>query len=154
MPSSSDRTALPQARQDVLQTWFRLARVYQKIQRQLDRILDEAGLTLPQFDVLANLGMSEGITQQQLAERLLVTKGNVCGLLDRMESAGLVERRPSSTDRRANHLHLTEKGRSSLKAAFPVHLGLIQQCIGALSTAEQTKLDELLGKIESADFYQ
>src|SRR6476660_3503508 len=139
MTSGMDRTPLPQARQEVLQTWLGLARVYQKIQRQLDRILDEAGLTLPQFDVLANLGMSEGITQQQLAERLLVTKGNVSGLLDRMESAGLVERRPSPTDRRANHLHLTEKGRSSLKAAFPVHLGLIQQCMDGLSAAEHAK---------------
>ena len=154
MPSSSDRTVLPQARQDVLQTWLRLARVYQKIQRQLDRILDDAGLTLPQFDVLANLGMSEGITQQQLAERLLVTKGNVCGLLDRMELAGLVERRPSPTDRRANHLHLTEKGKVALKTAFPVHLGLIQQWMERLSAAEQTKLNDLLGKIESTDFYQ
>ncbi len=146
-----ERTPLPQAKQDVLQVWLRLARVYQKMQRQLDRILDEAGLTLPQFDVLANLGMSEGITQQALAERLLVTKGNVCGLLDRMESAGLVERRPSPTDRRANHLYLTEQGRAALKAAFPVHLGLIQQCMGQLSGAEQAKLDELLGKLEVAD---
>jgi MarR family transcriptional regulator, organic hydroperoxide resistance regulator len=151
MPSSNERTALPQAKQEVLQTWLRLARVYQKVQRQLERILDNARLTLPQFDVLANLGMSEGISQQELAERLLVTKGNVCGLLDRMESAGLVERRPSPTDRRANRLYLTDKGRSSLKAAFPVHLGLIQQCMDGLSAAEHAKLDELLGKIESCE---
>src|SRR3954462_13831725 len=114
--TSSDRTARPQARQDVLRTWLHLARVYQKIQRRLERILDDAGITLPQFDVLANLGMSEGINQQQLAQRLLVTKGNVCGVIDRMESAGLVERRPSPADRRANHLYLTDKGRVSLKA--------------------------------------
>ncbi len=151
MPASSDRTALPQGRQDVLQTWLRLARVYQKIQRQLERILDDADLTLPQFDVLANLGMSEGITQQELAERLLVTKGNVCGLLDRMESAKLVERRPSPTDRRANRLYLTDKGRSSLKAAFPVHLGLIQECMEQLTAAEQAKLNDLLGKIEASN---
>jgi len=151
MASSSERNALPQAKQDVLQTWLRLARVYQKVQRGLDHILDDAGLTLPQFDVLANLGMSEGITQQELAERLLVTKGNVCGLLDRMESADLVERRPSPTDRRANHLFLTDKGRASLKAAFPVHLGMIQECLGRLTGAEQSELDELLGKIESAN---
>ena len=149
--SSADRTPLPQAKQDVLQVWLRLARVYQRIQRQLDRILDDAGLTLPQFDVLANLGMSEGITQQELAQRLLVTKGNVCGVLDRMETAGLVQRRPSPTDRRANGVFLTDKGRSALKAAFPVHLGLIQECTSCLTDTELTKLDDLLGKIESAD---
>src|SRR5579859_5616878 len=128
MIPSSERTTLPQAKQDVLQAWLRIVRVYQKVERQLERILDEADLTLPQFDVLANLGMSEGITQQELAVRLLVTKGNVCGLLDRMEAAGLVERRPSPTDRRANHLYMTDTGRLALKAAFPVHLGLIQEC--------------------------
>ena len=151
MASSSERTTLPQARHDVLQAWLRIVRVYQKVERQLERILDEADLTLPQFDVLANLGMSEGITQQELAERLLVTKGNVCGLLDRMETAGLVERRPSPTDRRANHLYMTDRGRLALKAAFPVHLGLIQECFEQLTSAEQAKLDELLGKIESSD---
>jgi len=146
-----NRTSLPQAREGVLQTWLRLARVYQKIQRQLERILDNAGLTLPQFDVLANLGMSEGITQQELAERLLVTKGNVCGLLDRMESAGWVQRKPSMQDRRANHIYLTDKGRAALQAAFPIHLGLIQQCLAPLSTVQQAQLNELLDQIESSD---
>ena len=51
------------------------------------------GMTLPQFDVLATLWHGEGITQQELASRLLVTKGNVVGLIDRLCTAGLVERR-------------------------------------------------------------
>ena len=145
------RTPLPQARSDALQTWLKLARVHQKVQRQLDRLLDDCGLTLPQFDVLANLGMSEGITQQELAERLLVTKGNVCGLLDRMESAGWVKRTPSSDDRRANRIHLTPRGRTALQSAFPVHLGLIQRCLAPLSSVDQARLNDLLTKIESHD---
>jgi DNA-binding MarR family transcriptional regulator len=144
-------TPLPQAQPGVLQTWLRLARVYQNLQRHLDRVLSDCDLTLPQFDVLANLGMSDGITQQELAQRLLVTKGNVCGLLDRMESAGLVQRRPSPQDRRANHLHLTAKGRSALKSAFPIHLGIINQTFAELSPSDHTRLNDLLEKLDPSN---
>jgi DNA-binding MarR family transcriptional regulator len=145
------KVSLVSGQDPALQAWLGLFRVYQKMQRQVQRILEGAGLTAAQFDVLANLGMSEGITQQELAGRLLVTKGNVCGLLDRMEAAGLVERRPDPTDRRANRLHLTRQGRAALRKAFPAHLGLVGQCMGALSSAEQSSLASLLARIEQAE---
>jgi DNA-binding MarR family transcriptional regulator len=148
--SSARKVSLIRGQDSSLQAWLGLVRVHQKMQRQLDRILESAGLTLPQFDVLANLGMAEGITQQELAERLLVTKGNVCGLLDRMESGGLVQRRPDARDRRANRLHLTREGRASLRGAFPAHLGLINECMSAISPAEQRTLAALLSRIEQA----
>ena len=143
--------SLPQAEDHTLSTWLQFARVFQKVQRRLDRVLDHAGLTIPQFDVLANLGMSDGITQQELAGRLLVTKGNVCGVLDRMESAGLVQRRADPRDRRANRLHLTERGRAALRDAFPAHLGVIQECLAPLSTREQAALRQLLRRVEAGD---
>ena len=52
-----------------------------------------------------------GITQQELAERLLVTKANVVGLIDRVSPAGWVERRADPEDRRVNRLYLTNAGR-------------------------------------------
>ena len=143
------KISLTQGEDPSLHTWLGLVRVYSRMQRALERVLDDAGLTLSQFDVLANLGMSEGITQQQLAERLLVTKGNVCGLLDRMEAAGLVQRKPDPEDRRTNRLHLTRAGRAALRKAFPAHLGLIQECFGAISGAEQQRLTQLLARIEN-----
>lgn len=143
------KISLTQGEDTSLHTWLGLVRVYSRMQRALERVLDEAGLTLPQFDVLANLGMSEGITQQELAERLLVTKGNVCGVLDRMESAGLVQRKPDPQDRRTNRLRLTRQGRSALRKAFPAHLGLIQECFGAISGSEQQRLAQLLARIEN-----
>ena len=145
------RISLAQAEDNTLQTWLGMARVCQRMQRQLDRVLDSAGLSLPQFDVLANLGMTEGITQQELARKLLVTKGNVCGLLDRMESSGLVERRPDPKDRRANRIYLTRAGRSALQEAFPAHMGLIQECFAGLSTAEQRTLNQLVARLEQSD---
>lgn len=145
------KVSLVSGQDPALRAWLGLFRVYQKMQRQVQRILEGAGLTAAQFDVLANLGMSEGITQQELAGRLLVTKGNVCGLLDRMEAAGMVERRPDSADRRANRVHLTRQGRAALRNAFPAHLGLVGQCMGAISTAEQQTLTSLLARIEQAE---
>src|SRR3954449_10321604 len=96
--------------------WIETVRVSQLGERQVVAVLSRHGLTLPQFDVVATLRFSEGVTQQELAERLLVTKGNVCGVLDRLEGLGWVERRPDPEDRRANRLHLTNAGRRKLDA--------------------------------------
>lgn len=152
-PAHSRRISLGLASDPSLQTWLALWQVCQKMQREMDGVLDDAGLTVPQFDVLANLGMSEGITQQELAERLLVTKGNVCGVLDRMESADLVERRPDPNDRRANRLYMTRQGRAALQNAFPAHLGVIQRCFQVLSPAEQRTLHQLVTRLGKAECF-
>ena len=106
------------------------------------------GLTLPQFDVLATLWHGEGITQQELAERLLVTKGNVVGLIDRVGAAGWVERRPDPEDRRANRLYLTDAGRQLLARAMPCQTALIQNVYGTLTEGELRLLHELLVRLE------
>ena len=90
-----------------------LLRFHNRLERCMAEALGVHGLTLPRFDVLATLWHGEGITQQELAERLLVTKGNVVGLIDRVSTAGWVERRPDPEDRRANRLYLTDAGRNS-----------------------------------------
>src|SRR6185312_3683449 len=72
--------------------WLRLARVYQKIDRASAEQLRRWGLSVAQFDVLAHIGAREGLSQQQLADSLLVTKGNVTQLLHRLEHDGLVRR--------------------------------------------------------------
>ncbi|NIQ93625.1 MAG: MarR family transcriptional regulator, partial [Desulfuromonadales bacterium] len=72
-----------------------------------------------QFDLLSQVAAEPGLSQQALADRLLVTKGNVCGLLDRMERDGLVERRRDEEDRRINQVHATDKGRSLFDGSAP-----------------------------------
>jgi DNA-binding MarR family transcriptional regulator len=124
-----------------------LVQSVESVQQRLAKVLEAAGLTLAQFDVLANLGMGEGVTQQELAEKLLVTKGNVVGLLDRMELAGLVERRADPADRRANRIHLTRRGREALREAFPAHLAVIRGALGRLSAADRQTLSGLLERI-------
>jgi DNA-binding MarR family transcriptional regulator len=105
------------------------------------------GLSIAQFDVLAQLGAHEGMTQQELADALLVTKGNVCQLLDRMEQAGLIKRRQ---DGRANRLFLTEKGRTMFGQVVPAQEKLIVELFSALTSGEQVRLLELLRKLDRA----
>ena len=78
--------------------WVALMRVFARMERRVTQLLAEHGLGHPQFEVLLNLAMGEGITQQELAERLLVTKGNVCVVLDKMEDKRWVERREDPVD--------------------------------------------------------
>ena len=155
LPESRARSrrsvGLPQAGGDALRTWLRLTQIYQLLQQKLGRVLESAGLTLPQFDVLANLGMTEGITQQELADKLLVTKGNVVGLLDRMESAGLLERRADPKDRRANRIFLTRTGREALHQTLPAHLAVIRRAMSRLSASDHQALFRLLEGIEVHD---
>lgn len=138
-------TDSPQARRPAILAWLRLARVFQKIDRLSADHLRCRGLSVAQFDILARLGGAEGITQQELADRLLVTKGNVCQLLDRMEQRGLLIRRQ---DGRANRLFLTEEGRALRDEVVPAHEAEIAACFETLSRSEQVQLGGLLRELD------
>jgi DNA-binding MarR family transcriptional regulator len=127
-----------------------LLRFHIRLERRMAEGLGVHGLTLPQFDVLATLWHGDGITQQELAERLLVTKGNVVGLIDRVSAAGWVERRPDPEDRRANRLYLTDTGRKLLAEAWPCQIALGQKVFGTLTQGELRLMHELLERLENA----
>jgi DNA-binding MarR family transcriptional regulator len=127
--------------------WFRLARSFLFIDRATADHLKAFDLSVAQFDVLAQVGAAEGITQQRLADALLVTKGNVCQLLDRMEARNLVERRPAESGR-AKHLYLTDEGRALQRAVVPAQEDLIDRCFASLSCEEQEQLAKILRKLE------
>ncbi len=131
-----------------LLAWMHLMRVFSRMQRREMCHLGRYNLTLAQFDVLARLSGSEGITQQALADQLLVTKGNVCGLIDRLSEQGLVERRSDPDDRRANLLFLTPKGRELAQQVVPAHQIVVSGLMGALDVEEQRQLLRLLRKLD------
>jgi DNA-binding MarR family transcriptional regulator len=132
-----------------VKVWVTFARVYNRLERRLGRVLAAHGLSLSQFDVLATLLHGEGITQQELAERLLVTKGNVVGLIDRVGAAGWVERRPDPDDRRANRLYLTDAGRKILSEVFPCHAADIQEAFGRFTEAELRQMHQWLERLDA-----
>lgn len=122
-----------------------MLRVGQKVDRALTAQLRRWDLNLAQFDVLAHVGANGGVTQQALADSLLVTKGNVAQLLSRMEGRGLIERRPMG---RANRLFLTGEGRRLFEEAIPAHEDLIAERLSVLSLEEQRQLLGLLRKLD------
>jgi DNA-binding MarR family transcriptional regulator len=128
-----------------VRAWLRLVHIFQKVQQATTGELRDAGLSVGQFDVLAQVGASEGLTQQQVADALLVTKSNVCQLLDRMERAGLVERQQHG---RTNHLYLTEEGKRLYERIVPAHERHLAELFAGLSTEEQTTLLRVLRKLD------
>jgi DNA-binding MarR family transcriptional regulator len=127
--------------------WLRLMRIYQKVDRASAEHLREWKLSVAQFDVLAHVGASEGMTQQELADSLLVTKGNVCQLLDKLEGRGLISRHQEG---RANRLFLTAEGQRLFDEVVPAHEAMIADRFSVLSGEEQTQLHELLRKFDRA----
>ena len=127
--------------------WMRLMRVYHKVDRASAEHLKGWGLSVAQFDVLARVGAEEGIKQQEVADSLLVTKGNVCQLLDKMEGRGLISRHREG---RINRLFLTAEGRRLYGEAVPAQEAMVSERLSVLSATEQAQLHELLRKLDRA----
>jgi DNA-binding MarR family transcriptional regulator len=127
--------------------WLRLARVYHKVDRASAEHLSTYGLSVGQFDVLAQVGAREGITQKELAEKLLVTKSNVCQILGRMEERGLVSRRQEG---RAKHLFLTKEGRRLFEEVVPSQEELIDRLLSSVPPEDHDLLSKTLGRLDRA----
>lgn len=127
--------------------WIRLARVCARIDRCSAAHMQDAGLSLAQFDVLVQVGAADGLSQQELADRLLVTKGNVTQVLHRMERDGLICRRREG---HSKLVFLTEQGRRARTQLLPDQEARIAAQFAALSEEEQRTLHALLRKLDRA----
>ncbi|AKV04725.1 Transcriptional regulator, MarR family [Labilithrix luteola] len=135
--------------------WFRLLSCHTLMMAELRRELENprgktsalAKVTLPRFDLLAALDHEDGQTLAALSRALLVTAGNVTGLVDRAERDGLVERRPDPSDRRVGHVWLTTRGRSLVRKLLPLHAGQIHELLGHLPIRERRALRRALGAL-------
>lgn len=146
MPASPDapsRAATP-ASADPLRVWFRFVRLNRRVTTAVAGELRQIGLSIPQFDLLSTLTEQEGATQQDLAERLYVTKGNVSGLVDRLVEAGLVERRQAPGDRRSHALHLTAAGRATAARGLAIQGHYVARTLGRLGPADLAELERLV----------
>ncbi len=133
-----------------LRTWIQLVRTYTRMERRLEEVLERHGLSIAQFDILATLHFEQGITQQELAERLLVTKGNICGMIDRMAANGWVERKPDPDDRRANRLFLTRRGKTCVAETMPDEQALVKTLMSVLTPGEIQLLYQFLDRLEGS----
>lgn len=125
--------------------WIRLMRVYQQIDRHTAEIMKKHGLSVSRFDVLVHAGVREGRSQQELADAMFVTKGNICQLLDGMEAEQLLYRRRKG---RTNHIFLTDEGSERRRNALNDQLAAIDAAMSSLSPDEQDMLHTLLRKLD------
>jgi MarR family transcriptional regulator, organic hydroperoxide resistance regulator len=124
--------------------WFRLIRLEARMQAAIGERLRAIGVSIPQCDVLTTLTEKEGVSQQELAKRLYVTKGNISGLIDRLTEAGLVERRSIASDRRQHAIYLTKAGRAMAENAIAVQRRWIAATFGRMAESDLEALEAKL----------
>jgi len=110
------------------------------------------GLQQGEFDALATLrrsGAPEGLTPTALFEAAMMSSGGMTARIDRLEKAGLVERRPHPTDRRATLVRLTDKGFDLIETIMPRHEEAARDILAPLSLDEQKTLNALLARLIS-----
>jgi DNA-binding MarR family transcriptional regulator len=104
-------------------------------------------LSLARFDLLAQLAREDGQTLAQLSRRMLVTAGNLTGLVDRAERDAIVERRPDPSDRRLTRVWLTTRGQKLSQKAIARHAELAEEILAPLEPRERDELRRLLGRL-------
>lgn len=104
-------------------------------------------LSLARFDLLMQLSREDGQTLAQLSRRMLVTAGNLTGLVDRAERDSIVERRPDPNDRRLTRVWLTARGTKVAQKATVRHNELAEEVLASLEPREREDLRRLLGRL-------
>lgn len=145
--SENGHANLTSKAQKSLECWLQMIRTYEYLQTQVAALLQSHNLTVPQFEVLSSLKSAECPNQQELAQRLQVTKGNLVGLIDRLAERGWVERVQVPGDRRVNRVRITEGGRDMFEKAFPEQLGVVEKMMADLDESELKALEGLLKRL-------
>jgi DNA-binding MarR family transcriptional regulator len=135
-----------------LRLWLRLLTCTTLIEGEVRRRLrDEFDVTLPRFDLMAQLDKApNGMTLGELSQRMMVSNGNVTGLAERLVEQGLLDRRPSPNDRRAQIVSLTAEGRRAFRAMARTHEDWIARIFAELDATEIEQLMGLLAKTKAS----
>ncbi|MFH1377564.1 MAG: MarR family transcriptional regulator [Planctomycetota bacterium] len=127
---------------------FNLLRTQNRIEPAIDGELKNKGLTGPKFNALLALDAAgdNGLLMSEIGERLVVSKSNITGLVDRLESQNLVQRCPDA-DRRAIRVKLTDVGRALTQEILPVYRRVAEDLADCLEPEEKRTLIALLSKL-------
>lgn len=129
-----------------MEAWLQLIRSYEHFHGQVAALLQERGLTVPQFEVLSTLASANCANQQELADRLRMTKGNLVGLIDRLSDRGWVEREQVPGDRRVNRVKITAAGSEFIHMVLPEQAKVVENMFAALNDEDVETLRALLKK--------
>lgn len=139
-----------------LRAWFALLRCFSSIERVLmQHIAQEYNSSLPRYDVLTALAMNQdGVTMGDLATMLVVTKGNITGVVRRLEQDGLVKRVTSRADRRIQTVTISAKGLKLWNAMHQDYDRIISTLLAGASDAQvaalTSSLETTITQIEEA----
>ena len=143
--------AAPHAKQS-LRVWLRMLRATTIIEKRIRGYLKtEFDSTLPRFDVLSALDRETApITMSQLTDHLLVSNGNLTGLVNRLVEDGLISREIDPDDRRVQHVILTPEGRTTFREMADKHEALVDSLFSAMSDADMDTLLRLTKTLNAA----
>jgi DNA-binding MarR family transcriptional regulator len=141
------------ASKERLRLWLRLLKTVRQVENGLRaRLRAEFATTLPRFDVLAMLDRArEGLTMSALSGRLMVSNGNVTGIVDRLVEDGLVIRVSVAGDRRATRVRLTPRGVEAFAAMAARHEAWVDELLAPLDAEEARLVAGLVGRIRRED---
>lgn len=123
------------------ETMASIIRTSSLLLRVAGRFFSKYIVTDVQFNILLILKEEKnGLSQQALSERLIVTKSNIVGLIDRLEKSGLVKRQPDPEDRRTNYVVLTSEGRAILEKVEGDYQAEVDRIMAGLSQAEKKSI--------------
>jgi DNA-binding MarR family transcriptional regulator len=142
----------PGDHQAELRLWLRLLTCTNLIEGEIRRRLRDAyHFTLPRFDLLAQLDKNPGgMTLGELSSRMMVSNGNVTGLVERLLAQGLLDRRPSPNDRRAQLVSLSSEGRRLFRTLARAHENWIAEIFDGLSPGDIDDMMRLLAKAKAS----
>ncbi|MCW5690966.1 MAG: MarR family transcriptional regulator [Pseudolabrys sp.] len=135
-----------------LRLWLRLLRAARAIEGELrERLRKEYAITMPQFDVMAALARKQaGMNMTELSRMLMVSNGNVTGIIDRLTAEKLVLRQAPANDRRSFIVRLTPKGATQFAVVAKAHEGWVDELLADFDAAEADHLIEMLGGLASS----
>ncbi len=125
-----------------------LAQCMQGFERVSGDWVRPSGLTHPQFDIIATLGNTPGMSCKELGERTLITKGTLTGVIDRLADKGLVERSRSDADKRSTFVRLTADGERMFENVFPGVVGQGSRLFAGYGDADYAALEQALGRLK------
>lgn len=148
---SAPLSAISKHSKERLRLWIRLLRAARTIEAELrERLRQEFDTTLPRFDVMAALYRTpEGMLMSGLSSFLLVSNGNVTGIVDRLVSEGLVTRARRNGDRRTSMVKLTDAGRSQFEAMAAAHETWIGELLAGVGEEDTKRLASMLKSFSS-----
>ena len=138
------------ADEEGLRLWLRLVDCTRLVEEEIRQALRETfAMTLPRFEVMSAINrVPDGLTMSELSQWLMVTKGNVTGIAERLSEDGYIKRRPTPTDRRSFCVTLTAKGQRLVSRMQAEHERIVEQIFDGLGLEDNDMLMGILARIK------